>query len=657
MNTKPVNDCKKKRKDCFFGIHFDFHARNTQTNIGATADPALIERMISTVKPDFIQCDTKGHFGISSYPTKVGHPAPDFHSDILKMWREITEKFNVALFAHHSGLWEEAAAQDHPEWAAYDENGKISAKLVSTVGGYAEGRLIPQLLELANDYGLDGVWLDGDVWCVLPDYSPTMIDLYKAEYGRKPPKSDDRDYSQYLHFARNKFREYVKKYYDAVKTDAPRFEICSNGLYSSRNPEKPNLPVDFISSDLPLGMQDFRFEPRCYMQRALPWDVMSWAFACSFDEFNINGEFYYTTKELNQLCQEAAFALSLGGSYQFVNHPVADTTYEWAIDEWARLADFCRARKEVCWRAAPVPQAAIYCSSAAYYSEEVLFGGIESLLMRDARGLLFAMLDNQYSTELIMTNHVTGDKRLSDYGVIMLPNTHDIEPEAKNALLKYAESGGSLVLTGPDTLKLFQNELGICINGYTENDMVYLNPIGHAVGVKTHTCDFELISSEYVSDMYHNIYLKGRASPAVIERILGSGKLIGVNVCFEDYFRRPTAGVRHFAKYIAQRAYPHPTVKVAGSNMIELSLMRKNGKLCVNLINLGGLNGIANGVKTLTYDEIPPLYSIALEIVCPTPPAAVFIEPGHTPAQYAYRDGVINMTLEKLEIHSVVTIE
>ena len=65
-----------KRKDCFFGLHFDFHANAETPDIGADFDESTVERIAREVKPDFIQCDTKGHPGFSSYPTKKGNPAP-----------------------------------------------------------------------------------------------------------------------------------------------------------------------------------------------------------------------------------------------------------------------------------------------------------------------------------------------------------------------------------------------------------------------------------------------------------------------------------------------------------------------------------------------------------------------------------------------------
>ena len=112
-----------RRKDCYFGLHFDFHANVWTHAIGESFDEQLVERICEEVKPDFIQCDTKGHPGYSSYPTKVGTPAPQIVCDILAGWRRATKKHGVLLFSHYSGLWEQRATGDRPEWAAVAAGG------------------------------------------------------------------------------------------------------------------------------------------------------------------------------------------------------------------------------------------------------------------------------------------------------------------------------------------------------------------------------------------------------------------------------------------------------------------------------------------------------------------------------------------------------
>ena len=99
-----------KRENAFFGVHFDFHALHGQT-VGEDFRPDVVAKMLDEVKPDFVQCDTKGHEGLSSYATKIGTQADEIKHDVVGMWRALTRERNIPLYAHHSGLYEITVAK------------------------------------------------------------------------------------------------------------------------------------------------------------------------------------------------------------------------------------------------------------------------------------------------------------------------------------------------------------------------------------------------------------------------------------------------------------------------------------------------------------------------------------------------------------------
>lgn len=69
-------------------MHFDFYAKN-EDELGVRTEAEDIERYLLAAKPDFIQCDSKGHEGNSSYPTKVGKQAALIKLDNLRVWRDV----------------------------------------------------------------------------------------------------------------------------------------------------------------------------------------------------------------------------------------------------------------------------------------------------------------------------------------------------------------------------------------------------------------------------------------------------------------------------------------------------------------------------------------------------------------------------------------
>jgi hypothetical protein len=144
-----------KRADSYFGIHFDFHAGPDCREIGRNTTPEMVEKIIEAAHPDYIQIDCKGHPGLSSYPTKVGNPAPGFVGDPLRVWREVTARRGVALYMHYSGVWDSEAIRQHPDWAAVNADGTTNGNATSFFGPYTDRLLIPQLRELAGDYDVD----------------------------------------------------------------------------------------------------------------------------------------------------------------------------------------------------------------------------------------------------------------------------------------------------------------------------------------------------------------------------------------------------------------------------------------------------------------------------------------------------------------------
>jgi len=180
MNAAETSNSPRrlKRSESFLGIHFDFHAGPDCTEVGKNTTPEMVTAILDKVRPDYIQIDCKGHAGFSSYPTRVGNPAPGFVGDPLRVWRKVTAERGVALYMHYSGVWDSRAIQLHPDWAAINADGKTNPNATSVLGPYVDRLLVPQLRELAGDYGVDGVWVDGECWATVPDYGEASLKAF-----------------------------------------------------------------------------------------------------------------------------------------------------------------------------------------------------------------------------------------------------------------------------------------------------------------------------------------------------------------------------------------------------------------------------------------------------------------------------------------------
>ena len=123
----------KKRKDCFFGLHFDFHAQPKYGTQGVNLKEEDIRELCRIIKPDFIQIDCKGHPGWASYPSELGNAMPDFAKDTLALWRRVTKEEGVSLYMHYSGIFEIKYCSEHPEDTVMNADGSFNVSTVKTL--------------------------------------------------------------------------------------------------------------------------------------------------------------------------------------------------------------------------------------------------------------------------------------------------------------------------------------------------------------------------------------------------------------------------------------------------------------------------------------------------------------------------------------------
>ncbi len=141
------------RDNIFFGLHFDMHANVTDTELGSgLTKEGLIEQLIK-VRPDFVQCDCKGHAGYTSYPTKVGVTAPHLKKDCLRIWRDATRELGIPLVMHYSGVFDVAAIERHNEWGRVDPSEYKHGSWTggSTVNGHNSNMTCP-MSDYTRDY-------------------------------------------------------------------------------------------------------------------------------------------------------------------------------------------------------------------------------------------------------------------------------------------------------------------------------------------------------------------------------------------------------------------------------------------------------------------------------------------------------------------------
>jgi hypothetical protein len=640
-----------RRSESFLGVHFDFHAGDDCTEIGKGVDREMVEYVIEKVKPDYIQCDCKGHPGRSSYPTKVGNPAPGFVKDPLKIWRQVTAEHGVALFMHYSGVWDSKAVELHPEWARINEKGEPDKRLTSVYGPYVDKLLIPQLEELSDVYGVDGVWVDGECWATERDYAEPVIKAFQKQFDTEavPRKPEDPYWFEFSEFCRDGFRRYLNHYVTALHEHNPKFQIASNWMYSSLTPEPATIDVDYISGDFsPMdSVNTARFEGRSMVHQDKPWDLMAWSFT------RTDGQF--CTKSIPQLEQEAAVVLALGGGFQAYFPQRRDgSVRKWQMELMGEVAKFCRARQQICHKAEPVPQVGLIYSGKAFYRKaRKLFAAYGGEVV-PLRGVLQSLLESQNVVDIVMEHHLTG--RMQDYPLLVYPEWEYIDPAFKKDLLDYVYQGGNLLVVGPRAAALFEKELGVALQGEATERVNGLEYGGWVAGIKSLFQKADLSRrAKPIGKVHPDNDVESPSEPAASITNYGKGKLAATYLNLGERYRNGGTTVsREFLQALVRELMPEPLVTVSGSHCVDVTANRKDGKLAINLVNTAGPHA---NEKVFVFDDIPVIGPLHVAIRYGKKPDKVTLEPGSRQVDYVYREGRIHVTIPRLAIHEIIVVQ
>lgn len=644
------NHEKLRRVDCFFGVHFDLHASEDITDAGRTLTPEMVDTFLTKVQPDFIQIDCKGHPGISSYPTKLGYHVKGFDKDPLKIWRDATEKDNVALFMHYSGVMDAKAATAHPDWALVKANGDTSTTKISFFSPYLDKLMIPQLEELSSVYHVDGAWIDGDCWAVEPDYSLQAIAEWKKRRGNieVPSKPGDRYYPEYLEYTRDLFREYLRKYVDAIHRFNPEFQITSNWSFSSMMPEKVNIEVDFLSGDVTPqnGVYRSAFEARCLAPQGKPWDLMAWGFSWN------GGQMPMSNKSVVQLEQEASEIMAMGGGVQFYFQQNKDLSLKpWLAGPLSEIGTFCRQRQAYCHKAKAVPQIALLFPTQSYRQHATTaFSGPPAKLP----GMLDALLDNQYPVEVLREDQLAG--KMDQYPMIVVPECDYLDRPIIQELRSYLENGGRLLIVGPQTAGLFAGELGIRSADVVDEKATFLSAANRLGGIRSQLMQMRLMSDCSVLSHFYDVCdyrFKSKSIASTIRKV-GKGKIAGIYFnAGTAYAQYKTFVIRDFIGETIDALEPGLQAKIEGSHLVHVALNQKNNKTYLNLINIGGEH---TNTTAVGYDQVPPLMNLTIGIKSKNKPQSIVEYPSGKALNFTWSDGISKLILPELDIYSILEV-
>lgn len=664
----------KRRADCFFGLHFDHHAKLDDTVLNERVTAEQVQRIIELTRCDYIQHDCKGHPGIAGYPdSQAGVSPPALKADALAIYRKVTAAHGVNLYMHFSGVSDKQAVAEHPAWKAVGDDPMIEQMgATSTFGPYVRERMIPQMLEVIERYQVDGFWVDGDCWATVVDYCEMAKARFREATGqREPPTQPGEPYwLEWLTVHRDQFFAYVAQWVHAVREQAPGAgcEVCSNWLYSTHAPEPVKVAMDFASGDFSPGnaVNSARLEARYLSNAGLPWDLMAWAFvnAPQPGKAKKGGRAY---KSAEQLQQEAAQVLALGGGFQCYFHPERHGQFSEAqLELMRRVAAFCHARKDVCWKSETVGQVAVLLDSTSYFSASKGVYRPWNGQYEPLHGVLHAALEAGHACDVLAEHQLNWQQ--DRYPVVVVPQWAQVPVSVVAELTACVERGGSLLLVGAETAARFTAplaEAGIELTGEAEDRLAYLQ-----VEASRSRCGEA--GAVPVQGAWQGLHVTGDAAvlglrtPGVVAELeaepaaalgrLGEGRIAVVAGPVGDaHFRLHSPWVRDWLDDVLRRLY-EPIVQVeaeAPAGSLDVVLRRKGGRTVVHLLNVTGMPTTPSeraGYPLI--DRVPAVGPVRLQ----GRPRKVRLEPGGETARTRWDAAASTLTVDVPTVHIHVAV-
>ena len=651
----------------FFGLHFDLHAGEHDTELGAETTYEHIRAELAKVKPDWVQYDCKGHPGYTGYPTKVGTPSPGIVKDALSIWSNVAHDMGLPIVVHYSGVWDRVQWEKHPEWARRKPDGSLiggegwNPHAMAADSPYDDEILIPQLKEVIDWYGIDGCWVDGECWAAAPDWSDWTRDRFIKETGitEVPTKPGDPHWDEYMAFNRQRFVAHLDHYAKALHAYRPTFGVCSNWAYTVRMPDEVTVPVDYLSGDFvwAFGMDSAALEAKFMESRGVPWDLMAWGFTTSGSMDKAK----WTTKSFAHLAMEGALVAANGGAFQIYDTPVRNgRIVDWHMDVFAKVGRFMRARQRLCKGTTSAPHVVLLHSQSHFYAnnhpENTSSVYNEGVPLRTLTGALALLLDNHYHADVM--NEDTLLRRMDDFPVIVVAEQTHLPQPLRDALLAWVQRGGKLLLTGSNIVQDYGDVLGVSAEGDPAETTVYVPADKGTVNVSGSWQQVQLNGAKALAPLLKTQETKrgDTGSPSATIVKYGKGKIAAIygpiGTVYGDY-RYPR--IRSFAGQVLKTLTGTMPVEIDAPTWVQLTVRQRPGQTIVHLLNTSTTQPLSPVNPYV--EDVQPTGPITVRVQCAARPASVTLSPDEAGLTWKWSKGVLTATIESLYIHNALVIE
>ncbi|MBR0537502.1 MAG: alpha-L-fucosidase [Clostridia bacterium] len=475
----------------------DMHIADWDPAFMSRFDPESYAEAVSASGVDTAIVYAGSCLGICYWPTKAGHMHEGLHGrDIFGETIAACKRRGLKVIGYYN-IWNRWEFDHHPEWRMRDRSGKaVQVDYGSRFGlccpntGY-RGFVERQIRDLCSRYEMDGLWVDMIGWFGTVCFCDGCRKAYKEQTGLDLPEKEDFSNPDWVRFIRRRQKwqsDFAQMINDTARSCQPGLSIAHQST-SFLSGWQGGASMEFLGkSDYLAG--DFYLGPAPE------------AFVCKFlrsagkhrpIEFMVSRcvglEEHTTNKSFDLLSMQSMMAVSHLSAFVFIDAIDPEGTINRALyEDMRRLLD--RMDPYLPYMRG---DARLLADAALYFNPDNLTGGVSA--DRSFRGEdPAARLSSAYTvTKPLIDANIAFDvitprdlDRLSDFQVVILPQSVMLDEKETRAFEEYVRGGGRLYVSGACGLLdgdgnprgdfALAEAMGVRYAGMTDWDMTYMAP-------------------------------------------------------------------------------------------------------------------------------------------------------------------------------------
>lgn len=588
-------------------IHWDYHPGLNTPAYGRGTNPAAIREYIRRVRPEVMQYHTIGAYGYANFPSRIAPVVPGLVGDPPAIWAQVCREEGTKF-----GCYMAAAACSHPDKAQTEKyrmvtSGGDSISFYCYNGPWIEEYFIPLVQEIMVRYRPCHLWMDG-LWIPHDDYGrPKRAHYcicdhcrkkYREWFGRDMPERPDKmDWIDLQEFHERSMDDGIRRLAKAMHAIDPACALAGNTSYFFKDLRPPAAEIDWLSWDV-LNMPSLQlesFEATYLATVGKPADIMIYESPCAYARpeniVDISSPSGARSKAMGQfrtaaqIKVETSILMANGVRLNFWHNPDIEGGIKPGQVEVAEdVSRFVRERTPWCIGSESMAEVAVLASRYQH--------------CLDWDHLRYAVSSAQ---RMLAENHIPCNivredtllQRLSQYRLVILPETDSLAPDMAHALREWMVRGGTVLCVATLLQEQCREWLSI-LAGDTPHDAAFNQP--HSDADKTlRTVAMEGIpvilgrrAFPLAGSWTNAIVYNGHDAPWLAERPCGQGRFLVITseIC-SDFNDLNHPRLRQlFGRAVRHALRDDLQVECEGPASVELTICRRAGDLYVHAVNL-----------------------------------------------------------------------